>query len=104
MTTFGRGLMALVACSMMLIGCGGSGSGSSDEVGSSCFGADAGTPATDCGSLTCFCIRGDVPGVCSKACSKDSDCASFGDDMSCAIDFCTGVNVCLRGYSRSTGP
>lgn len=104
--TFERGLIAHVVCLTLLSGCGSSGSGSSAEVGSDCFSADtdAGTEATDCGSLKCFCPRDPVPGVCSQTCSKDSDCTALGDDMSCAIEFCTGVSVCLRGHSVSTGP
>ena len=100
MTTFGRCLIALAACSMMLVSCGGSGSGSTEDVGTSCFAADAGMEPTDCGSLKCLCTARDpAPGVCSQACSKRSDCDALGEGMSCAKDFCTGVNVCLRGYS-----
>ena len=102
MMTFGRGLIALVACLTALSGCGSS--SSSDEVGASCFSADAGVEATDCGSLKCFCPRDPVPGVCSKACSTDADCASFGDDTTCAKDFAAGCSVCLKGYKTSTGP
>jgi hypothetical protein len=61
----------------------------------------------DCGSLACLCkgvrdngVAGDeIPGVCSKQCSSKADCDSLGDDMSCVVDFCTGVNLCLQGYS-----
>lgn len=94
--------IVLVAFSAALTGCGSS--GSSVDVGSDCFGAHAGTPATDCGSLQCFCIRGTVPGVCSRSCMKQADCASLGDDMSCAKDFCTGANVCLQGFSGEKLP
>jgi hypothetical protein len=88
-----------------LSGCGSSSSSSSsEEVGASCFAADAGVEATDCGSLQCLCIEGSIPGVCSQTCTKDADCASFGDGMSCATEFCPGVSVCLRNYTKSTGP
>lgn len=99
--SFVRGLIALVAC-LALIGC--SESGSSAEVGSDCFTADAGTEATDCGELKCLCPSDAIPGVCSKTCSKGSDCDALGDDMSCAKDFCPGVNLCLQGYSGPTVP
>ena len=104
MMTSRRGLIALVACLATLTGCGSSGSGSSVDVGSSCFSADAGVEATDCSSLKCLCPRDPVPGVCSQTCSKQADCDALGDDMSCAADFCTGVNVCLQGYSGTKVP
>jgi hypothetical protein len=104
MMTFVRGLLTLVACLTALSGCGSSGSGSSVDVGSSCFSADAGVEATDCGSLECLCPSDPVPGVCSQACSKQADCDALGDDMSCAQDFCAGVNVCLQGYSGPKVP
>jgi hypothetical protein len=93
---------ALVVFSAALSGCGSS--GSSVDVGSDCTAADAGVAATDCGSLQCLCPRGDVPGVCSKTCTKQADCASLGDDMSCAKDFCTGTSLCLQGYSGDKLP
>lgn len=108
MVTSSRCLLALVACLAALTGYNSSGSSSSSsvDVGSDCFSADAdaGTKATDCGSLECLCPRDPVPGVCSQACSKQADCAPLGDDMSCAKDFCAGVNVCLQGYSGPKVP
>ena len=52
----------------------------------------------DCGEMSCYCVQGEgiIPGVCSTICSEDADCARHGDDYTCSIDFCTGVNVCLR--------
>src|SRR5690349_1000427 len=88
MMTSVRGLLALAACLTVLSGCGSS--GSSVDVGSDCFTADAGVEATDCGSLKCFCGSDSFPGVCSQACTKQADCAALGDDMSCAKDHCTG--------------
>lgn len=102
----GWSLLAITMFSAALIGCGGSGSSSSSsvDVGSDCFAPDAGMGPTDCGSFQCLCIRGSVPGVCSQTCTKAADCASLGDDMSCAKDFCTGVNLCLQGYSGDKLP
>lgn len=99
MMKLGWSLVALAVFSAALSGCGSS--GSSVDVGSDCTTADAGVPASDCGSLQCLCPVDTIPGVCSRTCTKAADCASLGDDMSCAKDFCTGVSLCLQGY---TGP
>jgi hypothetical protein len=105
MMKLGWSLIAVAIFAMPLSGCGGS--GSSAEVGSTCFSADAdaGTPATDCGTLTCLCAVGaSYPGVCSETCRSKADCASLGDDVSCAKDKCTGTSVCLRGYKGEELP
>jgi len=66
--------------------------GSDPEAGESCMSED------DCGEglLSCYCKIETVPGVCSKTCSSDADCASVGEGLTCSMNFCTGVNVCLR--------
>jgi hypothetical protein len=64
---------------------------SDPEAGSSCMSDD------ECGDvLKCYCKIETVPGVCSKTCTTDADCASAGEGLTCSLDFCTGVNVCLR--------
>jgi hypothetical protein len=56
----------------------------------------------ECEPLSCLCFghaTGTNPGVCSRTCSSKADCtASFGDVASC-VTFCTGVNLCLLGYT-----
>jgi hypothetical protein len=64
---------------------------SDPEAGTSCMSED------DCGeTLNCYCKIETIPGVCSKTCSTDADCASAGEGLTCSLEFCTGVNVCLR--------
>ncbi len=60
------------------------------EAGESCMSDD------ECGALTCYCKIETIPGVCSKMCNTDADCASAGEGLTCSLEFCTGVNVCLR--------
>lgn len=64
--------------------------GSDPEPGVSCMSDD------ECGALKCYCQVETIPGVCSRTCSSDADCASAGDGLTCSLDFCTGTNVCLR--------
>jgi hypothetical protein len=76
------GIMLMVSLAF----CGGD-----PEAGESCMSED------ECGAtLNCLCKIETIPGVCSKMCQTDADCASAGEGLSCSLEFCTGVNVCLR--------
>src|SRR5581483_1313502 len=94
---FARVAAVLVCVGFVLaVSCGGD-----PGIGASCM-ADK-----ECGARRCLCIRGggdgggtgSIPGVCSVTCNSGADCAKLGSNMSCAKDFCTGVNLCLQNYS-----
>jgi hypothetical protein len=93
--------LAVVFVAVLTVTCGGGGPGVGDSCGSD----------KDCGSLQCYCVSGQpgdkngyIPGVCSERCSSKAACAHLGSNMSCAEDFCSGINVCLAGYSGSELP
>jgi hypothetical protein len=95
-------LLAVLLALALGVACGSGGT----EIGTSCFANDA------CGTMQCLCVRGSadagsgaIPGVCSTTCTSTADCtAKYGSSASCAKDFCTGVNLCLNGYSGPTVP
>ena len=78
-------LSLLALTTSLTFACGGD-----PEPGSDC------KTKSDCGALECFCAVDEIPGVCSESCTSDADCKKVGDGLTCSMDFCTGVNVCLN--------